>query len=138
MKKKLPDNIVFNYETEKFDASQRSYPTSVGSVNFEPLVVDKSSSATANHYFNSKLNELKEEYKKLVEEYNWTKLVYEAEYSFQPIVGHIYHLYEKKDKNLWLSLISPQEWGSVKQEKAYVASVKLDTIGKWQKCKDFM
>ena len=138
MKEKLPDNIVFNYETEKFDASQRSYPTSVGSVNFEPLVVDKSSSATANHYFNSKLNELKEEYKKLVEEYNWTKLVYEAEYSFQPIVGHIYHLYEKKDKNLWLSLISPQEWGSVKQEKAYVASFKLDTIGKWQKCKDFM
>ena len=138
MKKKLPDNIVFNYETEKFDASQRSYPTSVGSVNFEPLVVDKSSSATANHYFNSKLNELKEEYKKLVEEYNWTKLVYEAEYSFQPIVGHIYHLYEKKDKNLWLSLISPQEWGSVQQEKAYVASFKLDNIGKWQKCEDFI
>ena len=131
MSKKLPDNIVFNYETKKFDASQRSYPTSVGSVNFEPLVVDKSSSATANHYFNSKLNELKEEYKKLVEEYNWTKLVYEAEYSFQPVVGHIYHLYEKKDKNLWLSLISPQEWGSVRQENAYVASFKLDTIGKW-------
>ena len=95
MKEKLPDNIVFNYETEKFDASQRPYPTTVGSTSFEPLVVDKSSSATANHYFNSKLNELKEEYKKLVEEYNWTKLVYEAEYSFHPIVGHIYHLYEK-------------------------------------------
>ena len=138
MKEKLPDNIVFNYETEKFDASQRPYPTTVGSTSFEPLVVDKSSSANANHYFNSKLNELKEEYKKLVEEYNWTKLVYEAEYSFQPIVGHIYHLYEKKDKNLWLSLISPQEWGSVKQEKAYVASFKLDTMGKWQKCEDFM
>ena len=128
MKKKLPDNIVFNYETEKFDASQRSYPTSVGSVNFEPLVVDKSSSATANHYFNSKLNELKEEYKKLIQEYNWTRLVYEATYNFQPIVGHVYHLYEKKDKTLWLSLISPDEWN-----QPYVGSFKLQTDGKWEK-----
>ena len=128
MEEKLPDNIVFNYETEKFDASQRSYPTSVGSVNFEPLVVDKSSSATANHYFNSKLNELKEEYKKLVEEYNWTKLVYEADYSFQPIVGHDYHLYEREDKSLWLSLIAPDEW-----DKPYVGSFKLLTNGKWER-----
>ena len=138
MKKKYPDNIVYNYKSKKFDANIKPYPTTVGGQKFEPIKVDKSDSRKADNYFESKLNELKDTYEKLVEEYNWTKLVYEAEYSFQPIVGHIYHLYEKKDKNLWLSLISPQEWGSVKQEKAYVASFKLDTIGKWQKCKDFM
>ena len=31
--------------------------------------------------------EIKEEYKKLVEEYNWTSLIYQSNYSFQPLVG---------------------------------------------------
>ena len=58
-KKKYPDNIVYNYETEEFDAHKKAYPTSVNGQKFEPLKVDKSSVAEANHYFESKLNELK-------------------------------------------------------------------------------
>jgi hypothetical protein len=127
-KKKYPDNIVYNPEIDKFDASLKPYPTNVGGQSFEPIKVDKSGIATANHYFNSKLNELKDEYKKLVDEYNWTKLVYESTYAFQPTVGHVYHLYEKKDKSLWLSLIGPDEWS-----QSYVASFRLNTIGKWEK-----
>ena len=60
MKKKYPDNIVYDYELDKFDAKIKSYPTSVGAPGFEPIKVDKSSSITANHYFDSRLNELKE------------------------------------------------------------------------------
>ena len=48
-------------------------------------------------------------YKKLVEEYNWTSLVYESTYSFQPLVGEPYYLYQNKDKSLFLSLISLSE-----------------------------
>ena len=96
--KKYPDNIVYDYELDKFDAKNKPYPTSVGAPGFKPIKIDKSSVVTANHYFESRLNELKEEYKKLIQEYNWTKLVYEADYSFQPIVGHVYHLYERKNK----------------------------------------
>ncbi len=128
MKKKYPDNIVYNDKLQKFDANLKPYPTSVGSQSFEPIKVDKSTSVSANHYFNSRLKELRKEYKKLIQEYNWTRLVYEADYSFQPIVGHIYHLYEKKDKSLWLSLIGPNEWN-----QPYVGSFKLQTDGKWEK-----
>ena len=128
MKKKYPDNIVYDNKLQKFDANIKPYPTSVGSQAFEPIKVDKSSSVSANHYFNSRLEELREEYKKLIQEYNWTRLVYEADYSFQPIVGHTYHLYEKKDKSLWLSLIGPNEWN-----QPYVGSFKLQTDGKWEK-----
>jgi hypothetical protein len=129
-KKKYPDNIVYDYKLEKFDANVKPYPTSVGAPGFEPIKVDKSSGVTANHYFESRLNELKEEYKKLVQEYNWTKLVYESTYSFQPIVGEPYHLYESKDKSLWLSLIGPDEWN-----QPYVGSFELQTNGKWEKIK---
>ena len=128
--KKYPDNIVYDYELDKFDAKNKPYPTSVGAPGFEPIKIDKSSVVTANHYFESRLNELKEEYKKLIQEYNWTKLVYEADYSFQPIVGHVYHLYERKNKMLWLSLIGPNEW-----KQPYIGSFKLQTDGKWEKIK---
>ena len=128
MKKKYPDNIVYNYELNKFDANLKPYPTTVGSQGFEPIKVNKNTSVSANKYFESKLNELKEEYKKLIQEYNWTKLIYEAEYSFQPIVGHIYHLYEKKDTTLWLSLIGPDQW-----DQPYIGSFKLITDGRWEK-----
>jgi predicted RNA-binding protein (virulence factor B family) len=128
MKKKYPDNIVYNDKLQKFDANIKPYPTSVGSQAFEPIKVDKSTSVSANHYFNSRLEELREEYKKLIQEYNWTKLVYESSYAFQPIVGHTYHMYEKKDKSLWLSLIGPDEWN-----QPYVGSFQLQTDGKWIK-----
>ena len=128
MKKKYPDSIVYNEDLQKFDANLKPYPTSIGSQGFEPIKVDKSTSVNANNFFQGRLNELKAEYKKLVEEYNWTKLVYEADYSFQPIVGHDYHLYERENKSLWLSLIGPDEWN-----QPYVGSFKLLTNGKWER-----
>ena len=76
----------------------------------------------------SGLKELKKEYQELVEEYNWTKLVYESEYNFQPLLGKEYFLYERKDKNLFLSLIKPMEWN-----QTYIGSFKLMNNGKWDK-----
>ena len=61
MKKKLPDNIVFNEESGKFDANTKHYPTTVGSKSFEPIIVDKSDTIKADKYFNSRLTEIKKE-----------------------------------------------------------------------------
>ncbi len=63
MKKKYPDNIVYNEESGEFDANLKQYPTTVGSQKFEPIKVDKSDSIKANKYFQSRLDELKDEYK---------------------------------------------------------------------------
>jgi hypothetical protein len=40
--KKLPDNIVYDENTQKFDANIKQYPTTVGGQKFEVLQVDKS------------------------------------------------------------------------------------------------
>jgi len=125
--KKYPDNIVFNIDTQEFDASKKTYPTSVGAQKFEPIKVDKSDSIKANKYFESRLSELKDEYKKLVEEYNWTSLVYESKYNFQPILGEPYYLYTQ-NTGLFLSLISPDQW-----KMEYIGTVKLLNNGKWEK-----
>jgi len=128
IKKKYPDNIVYNYETKEFDANKKSYPTSVGGQKFEPIKVDKGSAIDANNYFESKLNELKDEYKKLINEYNWTSLVYASTYNFQPMIGKPYYLYEGKSKKIFLSLIQPEQWN-----EKYIGTFKLLNNGKWEK-----
>ena len=42
MSKKLPDNIVFNYDTEKFDANTKQYPTTISAPSFAPINIDRS------------------------------------------------------------------------------------------------
>ncbi len=128
MKKKYPDNIVYNETTGKFDANLKNYPTTVGSQKFEPIVVDKSEGIKADKFFNSRLTELKKEYELLVSKYVDTKLVYGSDYNFQPIVGETYHLYERKNGSKFLSMISPDDW---KQE--YVGSFILLNNGTWEK-----
>ena len=128
IKKKYPDSVVYNEEKDIFDANIKPYPTSVSSPSFKPIKVDKGDSIKANKYFESRMAEIKEEYKKLVDEYNWTSLVYESTYNFQPIIGECYYLYQNKDKNLFLSLIAPNEWNM-----EYLGTFKLLTNGKWEK-----
>lgn len=128
MKKKYPDNIVYNETTGKFDANLKNYPTTVGSQKFEPIVVDKSEGIKADKFFNSRLTELKKEYELLVSKYVDTKLVYGSDYNFQPIVGETYHLYERKNGSKFLSMISPDDW---KQE--HVGSFILLNNGTWEK-----
>jgi hypothetical protein len=127
MDKKYPDIIVFNEETGRFDANTKHYPTNVGSQKFEVLQIDKSDALKADKYFNKRLEELKEEYDKLINEYETTKLLYSTNYGFQPILGHSYHIYRGKDGNTFLSLINPNEW-----DKEYLGSYRLNTNGTWE------
>lgn len=126
--KKTNQNIVYNEKYSKYDANLKPYPTSIGSQKFEPLSVDRSDVVKADKYFNSRLLEIKKEYEELLEEYSWTKLIYESEYSFQPIVGDEYFLYEKNNGVFFLSLIPPQGW-----DKKFVGTFKLYNNGKWKK-----
>ena len=41
-----------------------------------------------------------------------SELIYQAAMGFRPVVGHIYHLYEKQNGDHTISLVAPDEWGS--------------------------
>ena len=79
-----------------------------------------------NKEFESKFNELKQEYEKLIEEFQWNELVYNAKFSFEPVVGEIYHMYTNDEGIHFLSIIAPHEWN-----KEYVATLKLNSDKKW-------
>jgi hypothetical protein len=74
-----------------------------------------------------KLIELKQEYDRVVEEFNWNKIVYESEFNFEPIIGEMYYLYEIRGKNT-LSMIKPEEWG-----QKHLGSFRLSVDKIWVK-----
>jgi len=85
-------------------------------------------SVDVNNYLESKFTELKKEYANLIALFKWNELVNQAEFNFIPVKGHTYHLYQKDNEKLFLSLIEPQYWNQL-----YVGSVRLDSDNKWIK-----
>lgn len=128
MKKQRPDNVVFS-ETDGYNANVLPYATSVGApvIRVDDLVSWKSRGInTVNKEFETKFNELKIQYQTLIEEFQWNELVYNAKFSFEPVVGEIYHLYNNDDGMHFLSLIAPQEWN-----KEHLGTFKLNSDKKW-------
>jgi len=58
-------------------------------------------------------------------------MIYDAKLSFKPNIGQTYYLYEKKDGDPMLSLVSPKEWGTAGPFKKFVAAVKLLADHTW-------
>lgn len=128
MKKERPDNIVHS-EEKGYHASSLTYSTTVGApvIRIDDVVAWKSRGiATVNKELENKFNELKIQYENLMKEYEWNELVYSAKFSFEPVVGEIYHLYRGDDGVNFLSLISPQEWN-----KEHLGTFKLNSDKKW-------
>ena len=128
MTKQKPDNVVFS-DDKGYNASLLPYATNVGApaIKTDDLVVWKARGIhNVNKEFENKFAELKLEYQKLMEEYKWNELVYNTKFSFEPVIGEIYHMYLGDDGTEFLSLIAPNEWN-----KEFIASFKLNSNKKW-------
>ncbi|MEZ7498346.1 DUF2452 domain-containing protein [Flavobacterium sp. Arc3] len=128
MKSKRPDNVVYSDEAG-FNANILPYATNVGApaIRVDDVVSWKSRGiSNVNKEFENKFNELKMQYENLMEEYEWNELVYNAKFSFEPVVGEIYHLYRDAAGANFLSLIGPQEWN-----KEHIGTFKLNSDKKW-------
>jgi hypothetical protein len=121
---KKPDNVADN-------PNLLPYASNIGAPVIRPDNIDSwkfRGIDKVNKQINTKFNELKEEYFRLIEEYKWNELVYQSKFSYEPIIGETYHLYIGNDGNLFLSLISPNEWN-----KEHIGSFKLNSELKWTK-----
>tara|TARA_Y100001972_G_scaffold126922_1_gene182114 strand:- start:626 stop:1021 length:396 start_codon:yes stop_codon:yes gene_type:complete len=128
---KYPDNVAWDDKEKRWVANILPYASNVGAPVIKPENIDswrKRGVTKVNHHLETKFLELKDEYNKLVEEFKWNDLVYNAKFNFEPIVGEIYHLYTEEDGKNFLSLISPNEW-----DKHCLGSFKLETDQKWKK-----
>ncbi|MCK6693593.1 MAG: DUF2452 domain-containing protein [Thermoanaerobaculia bacterium] len=70
--------------------------------------------------------------KSLQQRMNVSELIYQAEIPFQPVIHHIYHLYQRKtDGSHLLSMVSPEEWGRRKPFD-HLATVRLLGDHTWE------
>ena len=62
--------------------------------------------------------------------------IYEAKMGFDPLVGHIYFLYVRKNDDYLLSMVSPEEWGKSLPFKGFEGRVKLLADHTWELLRD--
>jgi hypothetical protein len=129
-KKKYPDNVVWS-EERGYYAHLLPYATNIGAPVITPDNVStwkNEKILKTNHYFNKKYEEIKEQYEKLLGEFEWNSIVYNSTYNFQPTIGQEYYLYRRQSGEYFLSLIKPTEW---RQE--HIGTFELDSDNKWKK-----
>ena len=129
-KKKKPDLVVWD-ENKGYYAKELTYGSNIGapSIILEDVGGWKRIQAqNANKIFTKKYEEIKDEFKKLVDEVSWNEYVYSATYNFLPVIGETYYLYEKNDGSVFLSLIAPSEW-----KMKFLGATRLESNNKWIK-----
>lgn len=130
-KEKKPDQVVYNVETQKYDAFLKPYATDLSA----PVITTTDSIAwkqrninKVNKHIQAKYNELKTAYDHMMHQYQYNNLVYSAAFNFEPVVGDTYHLYKRDDESTFLSIIAPEEC-----DFNHMGSFYLDADGIWQK-----
>ena len=122
-----PDRVADNKST-------MPYGDSVGAPAI--TVIDTSGyrnvkSKEASTKLRSRYEELQEEFKKLVETSEDTQRMYNAEISFIPVVGRIYHLYKRENGSEWIGMVEPERFSGYYYE--YIGSYRLATDSVWVK-----
>ena len=130
-KENIPDQVVFNDDTQQYDAALKPYATNIGAPSIQ--VNDLSSWKErnvhkANKQIQARYMELKAEYDRMIEELEYNNLVYNARYNFEPLVGETYHLYCDKNDEAFLSILSPNTCNF-----DYIGSFQLNSELLWKK-----
>lgn len=130
--KKRPDHIVFDEESQTYNASLLPYGSNISApkITTNDLSIWKNRGISSlNHILKSKVEKFKEEYELLVETYKINELLYKAKYEFEPIIGETYHLYRRENLDeSFLSIIPPETW-----KKEHLGSYKLSSEKIWEK-----
>ncbi|MCH7227602.1 DUF2452 domain-containing protein [Haloferula sp. A504] len=114
---------------EKPSSAYLPYPVSTLSPRIVPTDLSSFKSrgiSEVERDLQQKLVQLRETYLEAIDHFNWNKLVYESEISFEPVVGETYHLYESRGRRM-LSMIAPDEW-----PMKHLASLRLNVDRQWQ------
>lgn len=122
--------------------STLEYSHTVGGVVIKPEDVGKLKGralSAMEHQTDQQLSQIKEQMQLLAEQAQRiqhrkevSERIYEAAMRFEPLINHVYHIYEKEDGVNQLSLIGPSQWGRSKNDWKYIATAKLLADHTWE------
>ena len=91
----------------------------------------KGQAAEAGHRFHQRYEELETAMQELMTQAQYNDRLLNADIAFKPIIGQIYYLYAKEEKD-FISMISPSEWGaSYMQTQTFIGSYKILADNVW-------
>ncbi len=128
---KKPDNVVFDAEHKRYDASLKPYATNVGapSIKIQDTTAWKNRSITkVNHKVQTKYLEIKKAYEDMLLEFEYNQLIFNAKFAFEPVIGDSYHLYRRDNGENFLSIIAPHQC-----HFNHVGSFRLNAESTWEK-----
>lgn len=116
-------------------------PLSVSSPKINPIdkrLVKATAFETMQYQSAQQINLLKQQAELLIKQAREiedrliiSQKIYEADLNFEPVIGTIYHVYEKNAKTV-LSLVAPFEWGKKQPYEKHVCSATLLADKSWQ------
>lgn len=110
--KKKPDLVVYNDVSKKYDAALKPYATNVGApvIKVTDNIAWKNRSVNKfNHKIKTQYQDIKAQYESLINEIEYNNLIYNAKFTFEPIIGKTYHLYKRNNNETFLSIIAPNQ-----------------------------
>ncbi len=117
------------------------YAHTVGGVEIKPIDKGKvkgKALAAMSEQTNMQMDQIKEQInllaqqaKQLQDRVEISQQIYQADAGFEPLIGHVYYLYQKKNEKWVLSLVSPDDWGRSFPYEKYVATVKMLADHTW-------
>lgn len=58
--------------------------------------------------------------------------IYKADVNFEPVIGGVYHLYQRKNGSQVLTLVAPYEWGKTMPYEMFLHTVRLLPDRTWE------
>lgn len=124
----LPGLIEYAHHIGGFSIA----PTQQGAIKNTAVNAMKEQTEIQMHQIYEQMQLLAEQAAKLKQRADISIEIYHAEMRFKPVIGHTYHLYEKRNLKKVLSMVAPKEWGKTIPFKSHIAEVKLLGDHTWQ------
>lgn len=111
-------------------------PTKEGQVKGKALSAMEHQTDMQLHQIRQQMELLAAQASKIQKRVDVSQQIYSAEMRFEPLINHIYHLYEKEDGKHVLSLVAPNDWGRKGCPFLFVATVRLLADHTWDVLED--
>jgi hypothetical protein len=97
----------------------------------------KGQAAEASHRFHQRYEELETAMQELMTQAQYNDRLLNAQIAFKPIIGQVYYLYTKDDKD-FISMVSPDEFGEAYMKtKTFIGAYKILSDNVWIEIEKF-
>jgi hypothetical protein len=141
-------NAFANKDIYHKQMSVLPYASSIGGVVIRPTkegVIRHQALQAMEEQTNMQLDQIREQIEllarqaqEIVKRKELSLMIYEAKLNFRPVIGQVYHLYQRHDDSYLLSMVSPKEWGGSGPFKAFISSAKLLADHTWAEVSSVM